>query len=280
MTLSVLTVDDEPLALRRLELLLAKVPDVDHIGSAGGCQEAIERIAATKPDIVLLDIKMRDGTGFDVLDRLPEDSIPGIIFTTAFDHFAVRAFEAQAVDYILKPVELSRLRAAIDRSRDSLASADAREQIAQMRAVIDDLRAGYHEQSLRPREDELWLRGTAGVLNCIQRTDIDMITAEDDYVRLHTASASYLLRGSIKAAQSDLDLPEQEFVRVHRCALVRRNLIASVRRSAESGVRVILRNGTEVPAGRVYAKKLLRSLPTITRVSALDCKSCDHLNAG
>src|SRR3546814_17616935 len=91
-----------------------------------------------------------------------------------------------------------------------------------MRAVIDDLRAGYHEQGVRPRNVELWLRVTAGALTCIQRADIDMITAVDDYVRLHTASASYLLRGSIRAAQADLDRPEDEFVRVHRPALPRR----------------------------------------------------------
>ncbi len=263
MTMRVLTVDDEPLALRRLELILSKLPDVEHVGSASGCREAIAKIAELKPDTVLLDIKMRDGTGFDVLSRLPEDGVPGVIFTTAFDHFAVRAFEAHAIDYILKPIEISRLRAAIDRSRDRLAAADAREQIAQMRAVIDDLRAGYHEQGIRQRDDELWLRGTAGALTCIQRADIDMITAEDDYVRLHTASASYLLRGSIRAAQADLDLPEEEFVRVHRRALLRRSAIASVRRSAGKGVRVILRNGTDVGAGRVYAKKLLRSLPAV-----------------
>ena len=263
MTISVLTVDDEPLALRRLELILAKLADVEHVGSASGCRDAIEKIADLRPDIVLLDIKMRDGTGFDVLNRLPEDCAPGVIFTTAFDHFAVRAFEAHAIDYILKPIEPSRLRAALDRSRDRLAAVDASEQIAQMRAVIDDLRAGYHEQGVRPRNDELWLRGTAGALTCIQRADIDMITAEDDYVRLHTASASYLLRGSIRAAQADLDLPEEEFVRVHRRALLRRSSIASVRRSTEKGVRVILRNGTDVGAGRVYAKKLLRSLAAV-----------------
>lgn len=263
MTMTVLTVDDEPLALRRLELILAKLPGVRHQGSASGCREAVAKIAELKPDIVLLDVKMRDGTGFDVLGGLPEDCAPGVIFTTAFDHFAVRAFEAHAIDYILKPIELSRLSAAIDRSRERLVAADAREQIAQMRAVIDDLRAGYHEQGARQGGDELWLRGSAGVLTCIRRADIDMITAEDDYVRLHTASASYLLRGSIRAAQADLDLPEEEFVRVHRRALLRRSAIASVRRSAERGVRVILRNGTDVGAGRVYAKQLLRSLPAV-----------------
>jgi two-component system LytT family response regulator len=261
--ISVLTVDDEPLALRRLELILARIPGVDHVGSAGSCRDAIEKIAATKPDVVLLDIKMRDGTGFDVLDRLPADRHPGIIFTTAFDHFAVRAFETHAIDYLLKPVEIERLRIAIDRSQKSLAMADASEQILQMRAVIDDLRAGYHGQQLPPREDELWLRSAVGALTCVHRRDIEMVTAEDDYVRLHTGSASYLVRGSIKAAQADLFLSDEEFVRVHRRMLLRRSSITSVRRSTEHGVRIRLRNGTEVGAGRVYAKKLLHSLPRV-----------------
>ncbi|MBJ7498368.1 MAG: response regulator transcription factor [Sphingopyxis sp.] len=263
MTISVLTVDDEPLALRRLELILAKIPDVDHVGSAGGCGKALEMIAEARPDVVLLDIKMRDGTGFDVLDRLPADRHPGIIFTTAFDHFAVQAFETHAIDYILKPVEAGRLRIAIDRSRQSLAAADAREQIEQMRAVIDDLRAGYHGRTSSPRDDELWLRSAAGALTCVQRGDIEMVTAEDDYVRLHTASASYLIRGSIKATQANLCLSDEEFVRVHRRTLLRRGSMVGVRRSAELGVRIRLRDGTEVAAGRVYARKLLRSLPAI-----------------
>ena len=105
MTITVLTVDDEPLALRRLELILAKLPEVEHVGSASGCREAVAKIAGLQPDIVLLDIKMRDGTGFDVLNRLSEEQVPGVIFTTAFDHFAVRAFEAHAIDYILKPID-------------------------------------------------------------------------------------------------------------------------------------------------------------------------------
>lgn len=261
MTISVLIVDDEPLARRRLELILAKIPGVDHVGSVGSCREAIESIAEVNPDVVLLDIKMRDGTGFDVLDRLPADRHPGIIFTTAFDHFAARAFETHAIDYLLKPVEIERLQIAIDRLRHSLAAADAREQILQMRAVIDDLRAGYHGQDSPPREDELWLRSAVGALTCVHRRDIEMVTAEDDYVRLHAGSASYLIRGSIKATQADLSLSDEEFVRVHRRMLLRRSSITSVRRSIEHGVRIRLRNGTEVGAGRVYAKKLLHSLP-------------------
>src|SRR3546814_12585536 len=96
MTISVLTVDDEPLALRRLELILAKLPEVEHVGSASGCREAVAKIAELQPDIVLLAIKMRDGTGFDVLSRLPEDGVLGVIFTQAFAHFAFRPFEAPA----------------------------------------------------------------------------------------------------------------------------------------------------------------------------------------
>lgn len=263
MTVTVLTVDDEPLALRRLELILKKVPDVEHVGSAASCREAIAKIVELEPDIVLLDIKMRDGTGFDVLHQLPETLHTGVVFTTAFDHFAVRAFEENAIDYILKPVELTRLQAAIERFCINLEAADARAQMEQMRTIIEDLRAGFHNQEAGASRADLWLRGTAGALTCIQRTDIEMLTAEDDYVRLHTASTSYLIRGSIKAAQVDLDLSEQDFARVHRRALVRRSSIASVRKSADTGVRVILQNGTEVPSGRVYAKKLLRTLPVV-----------------
>src|SRR3546814_12207291 len=101
--------------------------DVDHAGSASGCREAVAKIAGLQPDIVLLDIKMRDGTGFDVLNRLSEEQVPGVIFTTAFDHFDVRAFEAHAIDYILKPIEASRLSAAIAQ----IVRASCRERVCQ-----------------------------------------------------------------------------------------------------------------------------------------------------
>ena len=117
-TIRVLTVDDEHLALRRLKLLLRSMPFVEHVGEASSCSEALARAAVLGPDVVLLDIKMRDGDGFEVLNDLAQGQDPPVvIFVTAFDHFAVRAFEAGVADYLLKPVDRDRLDRALRRAR-------------------------------------------------------------------------------------------------------------------------------------------------------------------
>lgn len=117
MSLRVFTVDDEPLALRRMQIVLDELADVEHVGGARGCEEAVLAIAQKRPDVLLLDIKMRDGLGFEILEGLPPDYAPAVIFVTAFDGFATRAFEVEAVDYLLKPVETERVRSALGRYR-------------------------------------------------------------------------------------------------------------------------------------------------------------------
>jgi len=118
-TLRILTVDDEPLALRRLKLLLRRIGHIEHVGQATSCEDALAKVARLAPDVILLDVQMRDGDGFDVVRRLARRQIlPAIIFITAIDHYAVQAFDAAAADYLLKPVELSRLKHALSRARE------------------------------------------------------------------------------------------------------------------------------------------------------------------
>src|SRR5437899_9024894 len=137
----VLTVDDEALALRRLKLLLQAMPYVEHVGEASSCAEALAEIAALAPDAVLLDIKMRDGDGFEVIEALAErPNPPAVIFVTAFDHFAVRAFENAVVDYLLKPVERERLARALRRASQQLRSIDAAQRLSEMQEVVRNLR--------------------------------------------------------------------------------------------------------------------------------------------
>jgi two-component system LytT family response regulator len=159
----VLTVDDEPLALRRLALALSEMPDIEHAGEASGCEEAIREIARLRPNILLLDIRMRDGTGFDVIDQLPTQNSPAVIFVSAFDHYAARAFEASVVDYVLKPVEFDRLRDALDRARVKLEASDAGQQLSELRTVIASLRASMRERNPPQFEPELWIRKNSQV---------------------------------------------------------------------------------------------------------------------
>lgn len=254
MTLRVLTVDDEPLALLRLEQALRRLPDVVHVGAAGGCREAIERIATLRPDVILLDISMRDGTGFDVVDRLEGDAPPAVVFVTAFDHFAVRAFETKAVDYVLKPVSPQRLGEALDRARARILSFDAMSQLAELRMVVDELRRELREGQGAPRA-ELWIRGHVGGYVRVFSDEIEWVKAEDDYVRLHVGDKSYLMRSSLRALGPKIDA-DRQFVRVHRAALVRRSAIRAVHRLSIGRLEVELQSGQRVPAGRVYARQL------------------------
>lgn len=255
---TIFIVDDEPLALRRLEIVLKSMPGVRLAGSAASCREAVRAIAELRPDVVLLDIRLRDGTGFDILDQLPAEARPAVIFTTAFDHFAIRAFEVSAVDYVLKPIEAARLHEAIGRAHERLSADNSSREIEEMRRIIADLRAEFHAGQPSPYETELWIRGISGSLTHVALDQVDWVSSEDDYVRLHTPSGSHLLRISIKAFAARID--STRFVRVHRAALVRLAAIAQLRQTSTGRRDVILRDGTRIATGRVYARRLREML--------------------
>jgi two-component system LytT family response regulator len=255
---TIFTVDDEPLALRRLEIVLKGMAGVRLVGSAASCRDAVRAIAELRPDVVLLDIRLRDGTGFDILDQLSPEVRPAIIFTTAFDHFAIRAFEVSAVDYVLKPIEAARLHEAIARAHEKLSADNSSREIEEMRRIIADLRAEFHAGRPSPYETELWVRGISGSLTHVALDQVDWVSSEDDYVRLHTPSGSHLLRISIKALSARID--SAKFVRVHRAALVRLAAIAQLRQTATGRRDIILRDGTRIATGRVYARRLREML--------------------
>jgi two-component system LytT family response regulator len=256
--LRVLTVDDEVLALRRLKLLLQSMPAVEHVGEANGCVEALAMIAQHSPDLVLLDIKMRDGNGFEVIDALADrPNPPAVIFVTAFDHFAVRAFESSVVDYLLKPVERERLARALNRAEQQLRAGDAEHRLGEMQEIVRNLRSLAHAEAKSPYETEFWLRGAAGLVR-VPVDAIDCVSSEDEYVAIHTGDRSHLMRSSIRQFESRVG-PDL-FVRVHRRWLVRRRAIAELHTSRLGRAEIVLRSGRRVPAGRVYLKQLRQSL--------------------
>lgn len=254
----VLTIDDEPLALRRLALALSEMPDIEHVGEASGCEEAARQIARLRPDILLLDIRMRDGTGFDVIDRLPADNTPAVIFVSAFEHYAARAFEASVVDYVLKPVEFNRLRCALDRARVKLAASDAGQQLSELRTVVTSLRAAMRERNPPQFETELWIKKNSMGFSRVPVESIDWVGSEDDYIRVHTSSASYLVRGSIRNLEQRID--PTLFARIHRRTLVRLGAVRELRGSRVGTLEIVLYDGKVLPAGRVYARLLRRAL--------------------
>lgn len=252
-TLRILIVDDEPLAISRLELLIGRIPGTELIGKAFDAREALELVGELRPDVLLLDIKMAGGSGFDVVDKLTGPFVPQVVFVTAFDNFAVRAFEVGAADYVLKPVEFGRVAAAIDRARQSLKAIDAEQRIEELRQVVSALRAQERTSDAKRYETEIWAE-CRGEFIRIKVDDLDWVAAERDYVRLHAYGRSYLLRETISSLEARLD-PDL-FVRVRRSALVRIERIGGIRKAGYGDFRVSLTDGNEIRVGRTYVRKI------------------------
>jgi DNA-binding LytR/AlgR family response regulator len=257
-SLRVLSVDDEMLALRRIRLLLQGIPNVEHVADASSCADALVAIARTDPDVVLLDIKMRDGNGFDVIDALGGRANPPIVIVvTAFDHFAVQAFHHAVIDYLLKPVERERLAAALARARRLAQDHEAGQRLLEMQEVIRNLRSEAASRTDSPYEREFWIRGGEGFVR-VPLEAIESVSSEDDYVAFHTGTGSHLMRGSLRRFEGRVE--PGHFVRVHRRWLVRKSAISEIRTRTLGGAELTLRSGRKTPVGRVYLKQLRSAL--------------------
>jgi two-component system response regulator AlgR len=238
-SLKLLIADDEPLAAERLQLLLAQCEGVDLIGTASDGESAVRMAEALTPDLMLLDIEMPGLDGIDVARSLAERRpSPAVVFITAFDQFAVAAFEVEAVDYLMKPVTPDRLNRALQRARDHL----------QRREDGADI-APSQSQHL----EEFWASDLSGLVRIASR-DVDRVSAERDYMRLHVGRRSWLIHHSMNALEEGLD-PEL-FVRLHRSAIVRKDFIAGFSRSASGRWIARLSDGEEQPVGRLYTDKV------------------------
>lgn len=239
--LKILIADDEPLAAERLQMLLAKVDDAHLVGTAHDGESAVRMAEALQPDLVLLDIAMPGIDGIEVARALSRDGrSPAVVFVTAFDQFAVAAFDVAAIDYLMKPVEADRLVRSIDRARAYLAARSTR----------------APEETLVPSSpwlEEFWASDLSGLVRITAR-DIDRVTAERDYMRLHVAKRSWLIHHSMSALEEGLD-PDL-FVRLHRSAIVRRDFIAGFSRNASGRWIARLADGNEQPVGRLYADQV------------------------
>ena len=238
--LKILIADDEPLAAERLQLLLARCDGIDLVGMASDGDSAVRMTDALKPDLLLLDIAMPGLDGIDVARALTSDNgSPAVVFVTAFDQFAVAAFEVAAVDYLMKPVDPARLQRALDRARDYLRS--RREAPSKAPAKTSKWL------------DEFWASDLSGLVRIAAR-DIDRVSAERDYMRLHVARRSWLIHHSMAALEEGLD-PEL-FVRLHRSAIVRRDFITGFTRNPSGRWIARLADGTEQPVGRLYSDRV------------------------
>lgn len=248
--LSILVIDDEPLARRRLLRILGTIAGIEVVGTAGNVQQACGLIAELQPDVILLDIQMPGGTGFDILEQLG-DTAPAVVFVTAFDHYALRAFEAAAVDYVTKPIESNRLRTAIERARVAIAARTSAERVLELNETVLALR-----QALRKRETQtgdLWIK-SRGEFVRIALDRVVRFQAERDYVRIHVEGRSYLHHESLASLERRLD--PGEFLRLHRSSIVRRDCIVGLKQAPFAALIVLLSDGSEIRVGRTYSRHI------------------------
>jgi two-component system LytT family response regulator len=233
----VLVVDDEPLARRGLRAHLAKRADVAVVGECASGGAAVEAIRALAPELVLLDVQMPGVDGFGVIDAVGPEAMPVVVFVTAFDAHALRAFEAQALDYVLKPIDPARLARAVDR---------AVRRVAERRSA-----GGPAEPSAAP---DRFLVRRGGRVVVVPVDDVDWIEADGDYARLHVGRERHLVRETMARLEATLD--PRRFVRIHRSVIANVTRIAELRPHANREYVVVLRDGTRLKLSRSYRDRL------------------------
>jgi two-component system, LytTR family, response regulator len=243
----VLVVDDEPLARERLTSLLSQEPDVELVGPARDGEEAITAIHDDSPDLVFLDVQMPQMNGFDVIDAVGTDKMPLVIFVTAYDQHALKAFQVRALDYLLKPFDRERFGDALQRARKQLDREETGDLGRRLLALVKDLRRD------QPRSDRLVVK-SGGRLFFLRTDEIDWVEAAGNYVRLHVGPASHLLRETMNAIEGRLD-PEK-FFRIHRSRIVNMERIQELQPWLNGEYAVLLRTGTRLTLSRGYREKL------------------------
>jgi len=223
-------VDDEPLARSSLRVLLGRDPEIELVSECGSGKEALREIRARKPELVFLDVQMPECDGFDVLEQLGKDLPPALVFVTAYDQYALRAFEAGALDYLLKPFDNARFARALERAKERIALKDA------------------------PRKIERLAIKNAGEMLFLKISEIDWIEAADYYVCLHAGATTHLLRRSMNEVEEELGTGT--FCRIHRSAIVNLERVRRLEVSEEGGTDVVLGNGTRLRLSRRYKRQL------------------------
>jgi two-component system LytT family response regulator len=250
----VLVVDDEPLARDKIREMVRRDPEVEVVGECGSGAEALEAVREKSPDLLLLDVQMPELGGFEVLEALKgEERAPAVIFVTAYDQYAVRAFEVHALDYLLKPFDRERFETALGRAKAHLRGGDAPAPAGsngldqRILDLLEQLRA-------EKRYAERVVVREAGRVFFLETDEIDWVEAEGNYINIHTAKKSHLLRETISGLEAQLD--PRKFVRIHRSAIVNIGRIKELQPWTHGEYHVILRDGTRLTLSRNYRDNL------------------------
>lgn len=247
--LTVLIVDDEVLARRTLRALLKNDPEIELIGECRSGKEALEFLFNQIPDLIFLDVQMPEINGFEVLAALPKSILPSVIFVTAYDQFAVRAFEVHALDYLLKPFDDERFEKALDRAKLEIRHQKENRITRQLGEFLNDLKKKeVINDNQRTIYSERIPVKNSGRIFFLPVHEIDWIEASDQYVTLHADKKSYLIRESMN--QMEDHLPANRFFRIHRSTLVNLQRVRELRLNRQGEGHVILADGTSLKISR------------------------------
>ncbi|MEO9870238.1 LytR/AlgR family response regulator transcription factor [Ekhidna sp.] len=249
MKISVALIDDEPFALVRIKKLLQVDEEIQIIGEASGVEDAVKVMKFKRPEIIFLDVKMPDGTGFDILTRLDPDYKPYVIFITAFDNYALKAFEYNAIDYVLKPFENSRFFKVVERAKEFIT-------LSRSSRITEQISALINQEDNVPYEDEkcqikIIERGWDIF---IDHQDILMIESNGNYSKIHSGNKFYLYKKTMKELESELN--NSEFLRIHRSYIINLNLIKEIKYLGKNEYAFEMMNSSKITSGRSFSSKI------------------------
>ena len=248
MKIRTLIVDDEPLARDRVKRLLRDETDITIIGECGNGTEAIKAIKSEKPDLVFLDIQMPEKNGFEVIKALDAKQAPTVIFVTAYDQYALQAFDASALDYLLKPFNRERLHRAVTRAREIIESKNRGNLDERLASLIADLKT-------EKKYLERLVVKSVGRVFFLKIDEIDWIEASGNYLKLHVGRESHLIRETMNSIEAKLN--PDKFLRIHRSTVVNIDRIKELHPMFSGDYAVILRNGAELTLSRNYRERFL-----------------------
>jgi len=237
-----LVVDDEPIARARVVSLLKEEADIEVIGECANGRQAMTAIESSSPDLLFLDIQMPEVNGLDLARTIQSTGTPAVVFVTAYDEYALRAFEVHALDFLLKPFSAERFRSALGH---------AREQVSQRRKGATVPKADAERRAVRP--NRLMIK-SGGRIHFVRMADIDWCEAQGNYVRVHVGQQEHLVRDTMSHLESELD--PQQFVRIHRSTIVNVDRIQEMQSSFNGEYVVLLRTGTRLTLSRGYRESL------------------------
>jgi two-component system, LytTR family, response regulator len=248
--LRAIIVDDEPLVRERMRALVSGTSGLELVGEAENGLEALNLISTLHPDLLFIDVEMPELSGFGVVAAIEGDHVPGVVFVTAFEHYALRAFDVGAIDYLHKPVTPQRFASAVERAKQRLQQGSATER----RALVTGAAMAERERGARTR----YVVRRGKVHYFVPVDQIDYIDSAENYLQLHVGDRAHLARGTLKEAEEELD--PKLFVRIHRSTIVAIDRVVAVRRH-ESGVHMVhLRSGAKLRSSRQYAERVRQLL--------------------